>query len=109
VASTANEQADKKTAARWLGRDPDQIKIWGSVLRDALSGNGVLLKLNTYETRLFRQSQQLLAQFLVVRKARAPDFSLEANPLSADDEIRGTSEVLSPNEAAEETGETRRH
>ena len=108
VASTAREQADKKTAARWLG-DPDQIKVWGSVLHDALSQRGVLLKLNTYETRLFRQSQQLLAQFLVVRKSRVADFSLEANSLSADDEIRGTSEVLSPNEAAEETGETRRH
>jgi len=74
-----------------------------------MSGNLGLLKLNAYEARLMRQSQQLLGQFFALRKARAADFSLEANPLSADDEIGGTSEVLSPNEAAEETDETRRH
>ena len=107
--SPAREQADKKTAARWLGRDPDHIKDRGSVLNDALTRRGAPLKLSTYETRLFRQSQQLLAQFFALRKSRAADFSLEANSLSADDEICGTSEVLSPNEAAEETGETRRH
>jgi hypothetical protein len=58
----------------------------------------MLLKLNSYEGRLLRQSQQLLGQFFALRKARATDFSLEANPTSADDEIGATSEVLSPSE-----------
>jgi hypothetical protein len=110
AASHARERADKQTAARWSVRNPDEVNVWGRVLRDALTRDGMLLKLNSYEGRLLRQSQQLLGQFFALRKARAADFPLEAKPLNADDEIEGTSEVPSPSEVVEkETGETRRH
>ena len=89
----SEELVDKQTAARWLGREPDQLKVLGRVLRDALTGNGVLLKLNTYEARLLRQSQQLLGQFFALRKARAADLLLDEKAgnaaLDADHEAGG--------------------
>ena len=83
------------TAARWLERDPYQLKVLGRLLEDALTGNGVLLKLNTYEARLLRQSQQLLGQFFALRKARAADLSV----LDGDDKANDTSEMLSPRQS----------
>jgi hypothetical protein len=67
---------DKQTAARWLGRDAYQLKVLGRILEDALTRDAPLLKLNTYEARLIRQSQQRMGQFFALRKARAVDLSL---------------------------------
>ena len=53
------------------------MKVLGRVLAHALSGNAVLLKLNTYEARLLRQSQQLLGRFFALRKARTTDILLD--------------------------------
>ena len=93
--SSTEELLDGHTAARWLERDPYQLKVLGRLLEDALTGNGVLLKLNTYEARLLRQSQQLLGQFFALRKARAADLSV----LDGDDEANDTSEMLSPRQS----------
>jgi hypothetical protein len=76
-ASPEEEFLDKHTALRWSGRDPYQLKALGRLLEHALTGDGVLLKLNTYEARLLRQSQQLLGQFFALRKARTTDVSLD--------------------------------
>jgi hypothetical protein len=61
-AAPEDEFLDRQTALRWSGRDPYELKMLGRLIEDALSGNAVLLKLNTYEARLLRQSQQLLGQ-----------------------------------------------
>jgi hypothetical protein len=53
------------------------LKALGRLLEHALAGDGVLLKLNTYEARLLRQSQQLLGQFFALRKARATNVLLD--------------------------------
>ena len=76
------------------------MKVLGRVLAHALSGNAVLLKLNTYEARLLRQSQQLLGQFFALRKARTTDILLDdrkENSALQDDQVNGTStsEMLS--------------
>jgi hypothetical protein len=67
----------------------------GRLLEHALTGDGVLLKLNTYEARLLRQSQQLLGQFFALRKVRAAEILLgETAGNSArenDDRASGTS------------------
>jgi hypothetical protein len=76
-ASPEEEFLDQHTALRWSGRDPYQLKALGRLLDNALTGNAVLLKLNTYEARLLRQSQQLLGQFFALRKARATDVLLD--------------------------------
>jgi hypothetical protein len=59
------------------------LKVLGRILEDALTRDGPLLKLNTYEARLIRQSQQLMGQFFALRKAHAAELSL--------DEMTGTS------------------
>src|SRR6516164_9891783 len=69
-AAPEDEFLDQHTALRWSGRDPYQLKVLGRLLEDALTGNSVLLRLNTYEARLLRQSQQLLGQFFALRRAR---------------------------------------
>ena len=97
-AAPEEEFLDQHTALRWSGRDPYQLKALGRLLEHALAGNGVLLKLNTYEARLLRQSQQLLGQFFALRKARTTDVLLEAN-----DQANGTSEMLSPRKGAGES------
>jgi hypothetical protein len=51
----------------------------GRILQDGLSGQSLLLKLNTYEGRLLRQSQQLLNQFFALRAARARDLRPDDN------------------------------
>jgi hypothetical protein len=53
------------------------LKALGRLLEHALTGDGVLLKLNTYEARLLRQSQQLLGQFFALRTARTTDVLLD--------------------------------
>ena len=75
-ASPEEEFLDQHIASRWSGRDPYQLKALGRLLEQTLTGNGVLLRLNTYEARLLRQSQQLLGQFLALRKARTTDVLL---------------------------------
>ena len=76
-ASPEEEFLDRHTSLRWSGRDPYQLKVLGRLLDHALTGDGVLLKLNTYEARLLRQSQQLLGQFFALRKARTADVLLD--------------------------------
>jgi hypothetical protein len=66
----AEDIADEKTATRWIAREPYELGVLGRVLQNGLTDSAVLLKLNTYETRLLRQSQQLLGQFFALRKAR---------------------------------------
>ena len=73
-ASPEEKFLDGHTALRWSGRDPYQLKALGRLLEHALSGNAVLLKLNT---RLLRQSQQLLGQCFALRKARTTDVLLD--------------------------------
>jgi hypothetical protein len=75
--SPKEEFLDQHTALRWSGRDPYQLKALGRLLEHALTGDGVLLKLNTYEARLLRQSQQLLGQFFALRTARTTDVLLD--------------------------------
>jgi hypothetical protein len=75
-ASPEEEFLDRHTALRWSGREPYQLKALGRLLEHVLAGHGVLLKLNIYEARLLRQSQQLLGQFFALRKARTTDVSL---------------------------------
>jgi hypothetical protein len=105
-ASPEEEFLDKHTALRWSGRDPYQLKALGRLLEDALTGDGMLLKLNTYEARLLRQSQQLLGQFFALRKARTTDVLLddakENSALDASDQASGTLKMLSPRKAAGE-------
>jgi hypothetical protein len=85
--SAASEKlADEQTAARWLGRNADEVKVCGRVLKEALTEKGILLKLNTYETRLLRQSQQLLGQFLALRKARTSVCCEGTNAAAADED-----------------------
>ena len=84
---------DSHTALRWSGRDPYQLKALGRLLEHALTGNGVLLRLNTYEARLLRQSQQLLGQFFALRKARTPDTlhdNVKENSAPQGDRANGT-------------------
>src|SRR5262245_32419730 len=50
-AAPKEEFLDRHTALRWPGRDPYQLKVLGCLLEDALTGNAVLLKLNTYEAK----------------------------------------------------------
>jgi hypothetical protein len=76
-AAPKEEFLDQHTALRWSGRDPYELKALGRLLEHALAGDGVLLKLNTYEARLLRQSQQLLGQFFALRKARATNVLLD--------------------------------
>jgi hypothetical protein len=76
-ASPKEEFLDKHTASRWSGRDPYQLKALGRLVQHALTGNAVLLRLNTYEARLLRQSQQLLGQFFALRNARTTDVLLD--------------------------------
>ena len=87
-ASPEEEFLDQHTASRWSGRDPYELKALGRLLEHALTGNAVLLRLNTYEARLLRQSQQLLGQFFALRKARTTDVLLndvkENSPLQGD-------------------------
>jgi hypothetical protein len=67
----------------------------------------VLPRLNTYEARLLRQSQQLLGQFFALRKARATDVSLDDvkdNSALQGNQVNGTSEVLSPRAAQPREG-----
>src|SRR5262249_12206884 len=47
-ASPEEEFLDRHTSLRWSGRDPYQLKVLGRLLDHALTGDGVLLKLNTY-------------------------------------------------------------
>jgi hypothetical protein len=101
--ASSDGMADKQTAARWLGQDPDQIKLGGRVLWDALTGNGVLLKLNTYEARLLRQSQQLLGQLFALRKARAGEPILEETAENSDDEASGNSDIEPSCQDADDT------
>jgi len=95
-AAPKEEFLDRHTALRWPGRDPYQLKVLGRLLEDALTGNAVLLKLNTYEARLLRQSQQLLGQFFALRKARTSDVLLDE--VKENSALKG-SEVLSPRAA----------
>jgi hypothetical protein len=91
-AAPKEEFLDRHTALRWPGRDPYQLKVLGRLLEDALTGNGVLLKLNTYEARLLRQSQQLLGQFFALRNARTADVLLDEvkeNSAHAGDQVNG--------------------
>jgi hypothetical protein len=93
---------DRHTASRWSGRDPYQLKALGRLLEHALTGNAVLLRLNTYEARLLRQSQQLLGQFFALRNARTTDVLLgdvKENSAPASDRMNGTPEV-SPREGS---------
>ena len=76
-ASPEEEFLDRHTSLRWSGRDPYQLKALGRLLEHALSGNAVLLRLNTYEARLLRQSQQLLGQFFALRTARTTNVLLD--------------------------------
>ena len=76
-AAPKEEFLDQHTALRWSGRDPYELKALGRLLKHALAGNAVLLRLNTYEARLLRQSQQLLGQFFALRKARTTDVLLD--------------------------------
>ena len=76
-ASPKDEFLDKHTALRWSGRDPYQLKALGRLLEHLLTRDAVLLRLNTYEARLLRQSQQLLGQFFALRKARTTDVFLD--------------------------------
>ena len=82
------------------------MKALGRLLEHALTGNAVLLRLNTYEARLLRQSQQLLGQFFALRKARTTDVLLddpkENSALDASDQASGTLKMLSPRKAAGE-------
>jgi hypothetical protein len=105
-ASPKEELFDKHTASRWSGRDPYQLKALGRLLEHALTGNGVLLRLNTYEARLLRQSQQLLGQFFALRKARATDVVLDVkeNSTLQRDQANGASETLSPRAARPRDG-----
>jgi hypothetical protein len=84
------EFLDQHTALRWSGRDPYHLKALGRLLEHALSGNAVLLRLNTYEARLLRQSQQLLGQFFALRKARTTDVLLDENSSSSQFECMGS-------------------
>ena len=93
-ASPKEEFLDQHTASRWSGRDPYQLKALGRLLEHALTGNGVLLKLNIYEARLLRQSQQLLGQFFALRKARATDVlpnEVKENSALQNDKANGAS------------------
>jgi hypothetical protein len=93
-ASPQDEALDRHTASRWSGRDPYQLKVLGRLLEHALTGNAVLLRLNTYEARLLRQSQQLLGQFLALRQARTTDVLLvdvKENSTLEGDRTDGTS------------------
>jgi hypothetical protein len=105
-AAPEDEFLDRQTALRWSGRDPYQLKALGRLIEHALAGNGLLLKLNTYEARLLRQSQQLLGQFFALRKARTADVLLddakENSALDASDQASGTLKMLSPRKAAGE-------
>jgi hypothetical protein len=106
-ASPEEEFLDQHTALRWSGRDPYQLKALGRLLEHALSGNAVLLKLNTYEARLLRQSQQLLGQFFALRKARTRDVLLDEvkeNSALQGNQVNSTSEVLSPRAARSRDG-----
>ena len=82
------------------------MKALGRLLEHALTGDGVLLKLNTYEARLLRQSQQLLGQFFALRKARATDVVLDVkeNSTLQRDQANGASETLSPRAARPRDG-----
>jgi hypothetical protein len=104
-ASSTEEMLDKHTAARWLGRDPYQLKVLGRMLEDALTRDGPLLKLNTYEARLIRQSQQLMGQFFALRKARAAELSLDEMPGTSAMDPDNEEERLTPGGAVGEDGE----
>lgn len=86
-AAPKEEFLNEHTALRWCGRDPYQLKALGRLIQHVLSGNAVLLRLNTYEARLLRQSQQLLGQFFALRKARTTDVSI--NSLTENSAIEG--------------------
>jgi hypothetical protein len=106
-AAPEEEFLDKHTALRWSGRDPYQLKALGRLLEDELAGDSALLKLNTYEARLLRQSQQLLGQFFALRKARTTDVllnDLKENPAPQDAQANGTSEMLPPRAARQRDG-----
>src|SRR5262245_9407653 len=87
IGNAAGRIANEKTAARWLGREPRELDVLGRVLKNGLTESGVLLKLNTYEARLLRQSQQLLGQFLALRKARTSNSFEGMNGADADEKI----------------------
>jgi hypothetical protein len=93
-ASPKEELFDKHTSSRWSGRDPYQLKALGRLLEHALTRNAVLLRLNTYEGRLLRQSQQLLGQFFALRKARTTDVlvdNVKENSAQQGDQANGSS------------------
>ena len=85
-----------------VGTGPLPVEGLGRLLEHALTGDGVLLKLNTYEARLLRQSQQLLGQFFALRKARATDVLLndvKENSAPASGQMNSASEI-SPRESS---------
>ena len=105
-AAPEDEFLDQHTALRWSGRDPYQLKVLGRLLEDALTGNSVLLRLNTYEARLLRQSQQLLGQFFALRRARTTDVLLDVkeNSTLQRDQANDASEMRSPRAARPRDG-----
>jgi hypothetical protein len=65
--SAREELLDKHTALRWTSRDPYALKVLGRLIENTIE-DGVLIKLSSYESRLLRQSHELLSQFFTLKK-----------------------------------------
>ena len=77
---------EKKTWAGCAKEEEDTLKRIGSAVHDALASNA-LIKLSTYETRLFRRVEGLLAQLDRLRARREAD---EASAVHSMDRATGT-------------------
>ncbi len=84
-----------KRASR-VSRDTTQLMLTGRTLESAFKGKSLFLKLSFYETRLLRQSQQLMAQLLAMRSVRNSQSPLPSDQDQAAPMIEGETAEPSP-------------